>query len=544
MSFHRYDIAELYSNASGSIQFIELSVADFNGESLWQGVTISSARGSQLNSVTFPANLPSTATANTSVLLATQTFADLGLVTPDFIVPDGFLFTAGGTVNFGAGADSFVHGALPTDGVNALLRGGTVERATPQNFAGAVGSLPALTPVPGTGSADTLVGTSKAELIEGLAGDDSLRSGGGNDLLLGGSGDDSVYSGLGNDLLDGGDGYDYLYFTEATAGVNIDLRSGRATGGTGNDTIKGFELVFGSTFADTYFGNDQSVGFLGLDGNDTITGGAGNDHLEGNGGDDVINGGEGVDSTAFYSAAFAIDVNLGAGRASGGLGRDTLISIENAVGSVFGDTLTGSGADNRLEGSDGNDTFNSTAGNDVLNGDAGLDRVVYPLARSAYTLQRTAEGSYRMEKPAAAGADLLSGVERLSFADMGLALDLGGAAGQTARLLGAVFGVAALSNKAYAGIGLSMLDAGTSYTDLAALAVQATGVSAPDAVVALLWTNLFGSPPTVEQAAPYVAMLGSGTSVGALTVLAADTDLNAANINLVGLVQTGLGFTS
>lgn len=52
----------------------------------------------------------------------------------------------------------------------------------------------------------------------------------------------------------------------------------------------------------------------------------------------------------------------------------------------------------------------------------------------------------------------------------------------------------------------------------------------------------WAAPPTAEQAAPYVAMLSGGMSIGALAVLAADTELNLANINLVGLAQTGLDF--
>ena len=95
----------------------------------------------------------------------------------------------------------------------------------------------------------------------------------------------------------------------------------------------------------------------------------------------------------------------------------------------------------------------------------------------------------------------------------------------------------------YVGIGLQYLDAGTTYEQLAALAVSVSGASGNAGVVALLWTNLFGSAPTDEQAAPYVAMLSGGSlSVGALTVLAADLDLNASRINLTGLATSGLEY--
>ena len=542
MSFHLYRINEIYSDAGGTLQFVELTVGNSNGQNLWNGVTITTTRNGVTHSFTFTGNLPSATTANTAVLIATQGFAAVAKVTPNFVVPDGFLFPEGGTLNFG-GVDMVSYGPLPTNGVNSIDRNGAVSAATPKNFAGATGALPSIASVVGTAGDDTLAGSTKNELIDGLAGNDTLRSGGGNDTLRAGAGDDVVYSGKGNDVVDGGDGYDYLYFTDATAGVVIDLPTGVASGGAGADRIAAFELIFGSAFDDTFVGNDASVGFLGLDGNDTLTGGAGRDHLEGNGGDDVIDGGDGVDNTAYYSAAFAVDVNLGTGIATGGLGRDTLRSIEDVVGSVFGDTLTGSTADNRLEGADGDDRFFSTAGNDVLDGGNGIDTATYVLARSAYTLRRADDGSFSVEKPDAAGSDSLLATERLQFADTRLALDLDGAAGQTAKLLGAVFGVASLSNKAYVGIGLSLVDGGTSYVDLATLAMNAAGVTLHADVVARLWSNLFGVAPTAEQAAPFVAMLDGGTTVGALTVLAADTSFNTDNIQLTGLVQSGIEFS-
>ncbi|HSW03449.1 calcium-binding protein [Aquabacterium sp.] len=393
-----------------------------------------------------------------------------------------------------------------------------------------------------TGSAgdDNLTGTAQNELIEGLAGSDLLVTGGGHDTLRGGSGDDALFSGAGNDTLDGGEDYDHLYYSNAPAGVTIDLRTGTATGGAGSDTFTGIELIFGSSFNDVYIGNDEGANFLGDDGNDSITGGAGRDHLEGNGGDDTIDGLGGVDAVAYYSAAFAVVVDLGAGTATGGLGSDVLRNIEDATGSVFNDTLSGSNSDNTLDGSDGKDTLISTPGNDTLDGGNGIDTAVYALPRSVYTLQRP--GDYSIEKPDAAGSDTLPDIERLQFSDSHLALDLDGHAGQTAKLLGAVFGVASLANQRFVGIGLSYLDDGMSYQDLAALAVSATGKTSHADIVSLLWTNLFGAAPTAEEAAPVIAWLDGGMTVGALTVLAADLELNTSHIDLVGLAQTGIAF--
>lgn len=401
----------------------------------------------------------------------------------------------------------------------------------------------ALVALRGTAGDDTLTGTSADELIEGLAGSDELKSGGGDDTLLGGPGDDVLRSGRGNETLDGGDGYDYLYFDDDSGPLAINLITGRATG-AGNDTIANVEIVFGTRFSDSFTGHDNGVVFLGGGGHDHIVGGAGRDTLEGNEGDDVIDGGLGIDTTAFYSAAFAINVDLTAGRATGGLGNDTLLGIENAVGSVFGDTMKGSGGDNRLEGSDGDDTFIATFGNDTLEGGNGIDTAAYTFNRNQGTLSRSAaSGEYSLGKAGNTGTDALPHVERLRFADTHVALDLDGHAGQTAKLLGAVFGVGAVSNPAFVGIGLKLLDGGMSYTDLAAMAVAAAGVSRHADVVGLLWSNLFGQAPTSAQAAPFVAMLDAGTSIGTLTAMAADTSYNTTQIDLVGLSQRGIDFT-
>ena len=140
MSFHNYRLNELYSNADGSIQFIELVVGNVNGESFWQGQTITATQGSTTHTYTFPNDLGSAATANRSVLVATQGFANLGLVAPDFIVPAQFLFTNCGTVNF-AGVSSVAYASLPTDGSHSLNANNTTGINSPTNFLGLAGTV-------------------------------------------------------------------------------------------------------------------------------------------------------------------------------------------------------------------------------------------------------------------------------------------------------------------------------------------------------------------------------------------------------------------
>ena len=202
MSFHLYRIKEIFSNASGTVQFIELAVGSFNDERHWGGQHISVTDGVVTHDFLFPNDLPGP-TANTTVLIATQGFADLGVVTPDFIVPAGFLFTAGGTINF-AGVTQVTYPALPTNNMSVDETGAT-HAATPKNFAGVTVTFdptPIFTVTDGNALDNLLTGGAGNDLMHGLAGNDTLDGGAG-----------------GNDTLDGGAGRDWAVLHVAASGI-------------------------------------------------------------------------------------------------------------------------------------------------------------------------------------------------------------------------------------------------------------------------------------------------------------------------------------
>jgi Ca2+-binding RTX toxin-like protein len=100
------------------------------------------------------------------------------------------------------------------------------------------------------------------------------------------------------------------------------------------------------------------------DGGDHLLGGAGNDTLRGQGGNDLLNGGEGADmldggtgfDTADYShASSAIELNLATGMHTGEAAGDVFLSIEQYVGTAFGDVMTGGGGSVHFDGRGGND---------------------------------------------------------------------------------------------------------------------------------------------------------------------------------------------
>ena len=139
--FHLFQIEQIFSNADGTVQFIVLREAvGANGENLLADHELKATQGGVTNTYTFPTDLPSTATARRRVLIATEGFAALGIVTPDFVIPNGFLPTGEGTLNY-ANVDVVSYGALPTDGVTAITRNGTPIPNVATNFAGQFASV-------------------------------------------------------------------------------------------------------------------------------------------------------------------------------------------------------------------------------------------------------------------------------------------------------------------------------------------------------------------------------------------------------------------
>ena len=200
---------------------------------------------------------------------------------------------------------------------------------------------------------------------------------------------------------------------EDTSNNNTSGNQGGSTGGqTGtSDTsepnrsdcikVQGVNLK-GTDQDDVICGNDRNNEIDGLEGDDTISGGAGddtliggddrdtlkgeagNDILRGGQDNDILDGGAGTD-TADYSmenlndanppvlaiatGASPVEVNLAEGQATDTyMDEDTLISIENVIGTTGNDTIIGDDGPNEIDGGGGTD--------ELLDGGAGSDTIV------------------------------------------------------------------------------------------------------------------------------------------------------------------------
>ena len=175
---------------------------------------------------------------------------------------------------------------------------------------------------------------------------------------------------------------EHVTFTYLVTDVDGDIDEATVTitvtgGDRAPSIIIGTEMgdrLYGTEFSDTIISLGGVDFIFGGDGDDIIDGGTGGDIISGGDGADTLNGGEGTDFSVYLSSGSAVDVNLTTGMGAGGSAEgDVLNSIENLIGSLFDDTLTGDEGVNRLDGDAGDDVLNGEGGNDVILGGAGAD---------------------------------------------------------------------------------------------------------------------------------------------------------------------------
>lgn len=321
---------------------------------------------------------------------------------------------------------------------------------------------------------------------------ENANGGSGDDILTGNSIGNFLNGGDGNDELHGGEGTDYFDFESS-------MRAG-------NDTM--------------YGGPDDDIYVLdSLD--DTVV------ELEDEGNDIIwseltysLENLENVEKLFLFGSA----------------------SI-NATGNALANELRGNSYDNILEGKEGNDTLVGVAGNNRLKGDEGIDTAIYLEAIDDYNII-ISDLAWQIESKTGE-IDNLTDIERLKFLDTNIALDLDGNAGKVVKVIGAVLGKKTIEKKELVRVGLNLVDNGMDYDALIALALKfklGNGFTNSDEVK-LLYQNLLGITPSQAHLDFWTNKLESGQfTQTSLALFAADHDINTANIDLIGLSQTGIAY--
>jgi Ca2+-binding RTX toxin-like protein len=195
-----------------------------------------------------------------------------------------------------------------------------------------------------------------------------------------------------------------------------------------------------------------------------------------------------------------------------------------------------------------NDTIKGQPGTDFFDGGLGIDTVVYNGPQERYSITKSGNRYVVSEPTGSDDTDYLSNIERIQFSNGKVALDLGGNAGQAARLIGALLGPSFIKDKALAGVVLGLIDQDYSIESIANLGLNTSfylalaGSTKHEDFVNHVFRNVVGRPPEANEQKTYVDMLYAGTSQAALAVMAAGTEFTASQIGLTGLTSHGWDF--
>lgn len=205
----------------------------------------------------------------------------------------------------------------------------------------------------------------------------------------------------------------------------------------------------------------------------------------------------------------------------------------------------------RVDGDDQNNIFRSrySVSQESYDGKGGIDTFVTDNPDSYYQVTVKSNSHITLDHFSSETSilpqerEILFNVERIEFGNKKLAFDLDGNAGMVAKVYSAVLGEDSILDPEVIGSGLAQVDNGLSYENFAAITIKSAGLESSEDIVNTLWLNVVGSEPTSDQARPYIDKLDNGEmSVGELGLLAANTEQNETNIDLVGLQSSGIEF--
>lgn len=220
----------------------------------------------------------------------------------------------------------------------------------------------------GGGGDDRVEGGDGADIIEGNEGNDFIIGGDGNDRIYGGLGDDYLVGGAGADVIRGGGGNDTVSYISSGAGVNVDMRGFRASGGDAEgDSVADVANLIGSDYDDIITASHYDGGI--------IIGGLGADRITAHATASII-----LTYASYQTSTVDLTLDLANGIFRGGEAEgDRLINVRGIIGGSGSDFISADGLDKYygfyLEGRDGDDIIIGGRSRDHLRGEAGHDQL-------------------------------------------------------------------------------------------------------------------------------------------------------------------------
>ena len=215
---------------------------------------------------------------------------------------------------------------------------------------------------------------------------------------------------------------------------------------------------------------------------------------------------------------------------STGKGNDTVKAFQGRINIFLGE---------------GDDLVSGIYKDNYIDGGSGIDVLKVDFKSSEFRISDAPSAEVRTVYFDSANANILN-IERINFSDSKLALDINGNAGTTAKILGAFLGASGIQRADLVGVGLDLLDSGTTYEGFLQAALDAVFGQNPSG--ATLVNHFYGT--LTGQSAPqslieqYGSLIDNGSlSPVSLAMQVAENELNLQNIDLVGLASTGIEYT-
>ena len=192
------------------------------------------------------------------------------------------------------------------------------------------------------------------------------------------------------------------------------------------------------------------------------------------------------------------------------------------------------------------DTITGDAGNNTLDGGGGIDCVTYTGNRANFTVTASGTGFIVTDNVGTSGTDTMNNIERLSFTDGTLALDISGTSGQMYRLYKAAFNRA--PDTAGLGWNIGLVDGGLTLAQMSAAFVASAeftstyGDLTNARFLDQLYLNVLGRPADAAGAAWNLNLLDTN-AVDRPGMLAAYSESAENQLALIGQIQDGIWFT-